>query len=389
MQSKTATNTITIMKQQNAKATTTGSTSNGQRRILFALLALVITQIIIGHDFSIVLARIDLTPLEYMAGHERNHKEDYPKELDVPNWSAFARQHHKNITELDALIEWRVPGKGKTVDSRRSATEVLTYGLSGVFPWYGTILPAIRFDLPFQKSTQVEIAFVEDLVDATLDIHQCSVGRDETNKRDGYYDVCFPPKASGRKVAKSQCYKKEGRAAKFRIHNYPSPGHERWSCHDMSIMEQLVGAQILDFLLAHGDRFFADRTNNLFFSWEQRPINFVSIDHHGSITSFYGKKNYTQRVRLKYLLEHEMPLQLRDEIKRVVLHGSKDKFVDKVNATIYGQLDNLNTIFADLYKELLPEKEQPKSITDIIWNRLESVVDFYNLTIDTIDTIDD
>ena len=371
------------MNQQNAKTTTT-TTSNGQKRILIALLALAITQIIIGHDFSILLARYDLTSLKfYVDGHERNnHKEDYPKELDAPNWSAFVRQHHKNVTELDASIEWRLPGKGKTVDSRRSATEVLTYGLSGVFPWYGTILPAIRFDLPFQKSTQVEIAFVEDLVDATLDVHQCGVDRNENKEPDGYYDVCFPPKAAGRKVAKSQCYTKEGRASKFRIHDYPSPGHERWSCHDKSIMEQLVGAQILDFLLAHGDRFFADRTNNLFFSWEQRPIKFVSIDHHGSITSFYGKKNYAQRVRLKYLLEHEMPLRLRDEIKRVVLLGSKDEFVNKVNATVYGQLDNLNTVFVDLYKELLPEREQPKLITDIIWNRLESVVDFYNLTID-------
>ena len=82
------------------------------------------------------------------------------------------------------------------------------------------------------------------------------------------------------------------------------------------------------------------------------------------------------------MLEHDLPPQLQDEIKTIILLGSKEEFTRKYNATINGQLDNLANVIVDLFAESRPDKERPKSITDIIWKRLESVVQFYNMTID-------
>lgn len=118
----------------------------------------------------------------------------------------------------------------KVVTTRRSAMEVLTYGLSGAIPWYGTIFPALKFDIPFQKTTQVHVVMVGGLVDATLDLHQCTIGRgmEKESEPDGYFDTCFPSQAAGRTAGKAVYFRKgEGLTSKARIYNYPAPGHER------------------------------------------------------------------------------------------------------------------------------------------------------------------
>lgn len=400
---------LTVMGRNTATRSTSG-------KIYFAFLALITIRILISHDFDLLLANYDLTAIESStpttsttttnsssstnttnssAGlplrqdQQLQDLEYYYQEKETPKnaapiWSAYTRQHHRNTSELDVLLQWRKPGTRKKIDTRRFAMEILTYGLSGAFPWYGEILPALRFDLPYHPLSNVEIAVVEGIVDATLDLHQCSVGKDEETDPDGYYDACFPPNhTSGRSPGRKACFAKGGdRSAEFRIHNYPSPGHERWSCQDKSVMEQLVAAQILDYLLAHGDRFFRSLTNNLFFSWEEHPVKFVSIDHSGSIDSFYRNYKYAHWVKLKFLLEHDMPMQLRKEIKRMVLLGSKEEFGSRVNSTIHGQLDNMNNVFLDLYHQENPDKKQPGFITDVIWDRLEAIVEYYNITIE-------
>ncbi len=328
---------------------------------------------------------------------QQNHHHE-PK--DVPYWSAFARQHHKNTTEFDSRLRWKKPQlmnlKRKQIEgvhTQRNAIEILTYGISGALPWYGRILPAVRFDLPYKNTSELEIAIVEGVVDATFDLYQCTDGRKYENQTDpdGYYDVCFTTSApDGKKIKKKHfeefCYTKFKRRKQIRRRDYPAPGHERWSCHDQNVMEQLVGAQILDYLVRHYDRFYKEITHNLFFFAEERPIKFVSIDHEAHHRSkfkdFYeskGKNKYEDYVDLKYLLKHDMPLELREEIRSVVWNGTKQDFVDRVNATLQGQLDNLNRVFVDVYRERWTRPKKLPFVTDIIWNRLQGVADYFKI----------
>ena len=357
--------------------------SSCQPAIIFlASTFLVLNQIFVSFDLQ---KRYDIESA--IDGQETPpEQQEEPLDLNYGKahmWSAFARQHSTNVTEFDASIQWRPPGMDKVVTTRRSAMELLTYGLSGVLPWYSKILPSLKFDIPFQKGSQVHVALVEGLVDATLDLHQCTIGRD-IGEADGYFDACFPPQAAGRAAGKAACFRKgEGLTSKARIYNYPAPGHERWSCSDPSTMEQLAAAQVLDYIISHGDRLYRERTKNLFFLRDERPIKFVSIDHHSNVVDFFNtKREYKDWARAKILLEHDLPPQLQDEIKTIILLGSKEEFTRKYNATINGQLDNLANVIVDLFAESRPDKERPKSITDIIWKRLESVVQFYNMTID-------
>ncbi len=353
--------------------------------IFLASTLLVLNQIFVGHDLQRrydIQSVIDGQETPSKLQEERLHWDNET----APMWSAFARQHSNNVNEFDASIQWRLPGANKeVVKTDRSAIELLTYGLSGVMPWYSKVLPALKFKTPFHKESQVYVAMVGGLVDATLDLHQCTIGRDMEGKSepDGYFDACFPPQVAGRAAAKAACFRKgEGISSKARIYNYPAPGHERWSCYDRSTMEQLAAAQVLDYIISHGDRLYRERTKNLFFLRDERPIKFVSIDHHSPVTDFFKlNREYKGWARVKLLLEHDLPPQLQDEIK-MILRGSKEEFVRKFNTTINGQLDNLTSVMVDLFAEGRPGEGKPKSITDVIWKRLESVVQFYNMTID-------
>ena len=303
-----------------------------------------------------------------------------PLGWEASKWSAYRRQHHKNTTEFDALVKWKPLGSIDHADysPKRAASEILTYGLAGVFPWYGYRLPAMRFNAPFTNSTQVEMVMVEGVVDVFLDLHHCSKGRDGENGPDGYYDACFP-NVTGRKAAQSLCFE-EGKhmANETRLRHFPFPGHERWSCSDHQVIEQLVGAQVIDYLMRHGDRFYARRTNNLFFSLQEKPLTFVSIDHDLNICKFFKSAEYDERVKLDMLKEYSLPPELYDEIRAVVL-GSKEEFERRLNDVIDGQLDNVERVLDGEFLDSCPGNEKPKSTTDMIWDRLQSVARFYKM----------
>eukprot|EP00547_Thalassionema_nitzschioides_P014590 CAMPEP_0194254588 /NCGR_PEP_ID=MMETSP0158-20130606/32521_1 /TAXON_ID=33649 /ORGANISM="Thalassionema nitzschioides, Strain L26-B" /LENGTH=232 /DNA_ID=CAMNT_0038992683 /DNA_START=212 /DNA_END=907 /DNA_ORIENTATION=- len=80
-------------------------------------------------------------------------------------------------------IEWRVPGRGPITTLRRFS-EVLAYGIGGVLPWFGTRIPALRYNPPFGADTDVFIATVPNLVLVTMDMHQCSPTK--KNKKNRY-----------------------------------------------------------------------------------------------------------------------------------------------------------------------------------------------------------
>lgn len=322
-----------------------------------------------------------------------DYRKDNHKEIPPPIWSAkFARQqHHRHARR----IQWWTPNDGSAHrkvsvprSARRSALrsgkELLANSLGEVLPFYGNILPSVWLDhRPFDNTTRVKIAVVPDLVDAMLDLHECDVGRNTSNGeivKDGYYNVCFSPtNDSGRRALRRHC-KGKGTG---RIYGFPAPGYELWSCSDNAIMEQMVAALILDYLIQQWDRFYSDHTNNLFFLKNQHPIQFVSIDHDGPalLGRANGSKNdYKSWVRLKMLLKYNMPTELRTNLKTVRLLGSKEDFVHKFNASMNGQLDGLTKVLVH------PKKITPKtigtSLTDDIWLRLNSLVDFYNITIE-------
>ena len=224
----------------------------------------------------------------------------------------------------------------------------------------------------------MQVAIVPDLVDAMLDLHECDVGRNTSSGervKDGYYNVCFSAtNDTGRRALRRHC-KGKGNG---RIYGFPAPGYELWPCSDDGVMEQMVAALILDYFIQQWDRFYSDHTNNLFFLKNQHPVQFVSIDHDGP--ALLGRfKAYESWVRLKMLLKYSMPAELRINLKTVRLLGSKEDFVHAFNASINGQLDGLTKVL------VRPKKIAPTSIgtalTDDIWWRLKSVVDFYNITI--------
>lgn len=298
-------------------------------------------------------------------------------------WSALKRQQSTNLTEFDANLQWRSPGTNAYVKIQRSVTEILTYGLAGVLPWFGKILPAVRFESPFNYTSKVEMVIVGGITDIFLDLQQCSIGRDEESGPDGYYDACFPS-VPGRSAARNLCFMKGIQMrSTTRIRDFPSPGHERWSCSDHFVMEQLVAAQVLDYFISHGDRFYGERTNNLFFSSTEGRVKFVSIDHEGGLCKFFRVKEYEDYVSSKELLKYQLPLELRDDLKNVAMYSSKDEFVKTLNTTLDGQFDNLNRVIKESFHTdaCKPEEEDPRDLGDILWERLESVARFYKFTI--------
>eukprot|EP00565_Helicotheca_tamesis_P001246 CAMPEP_0185727590 /NCGR_PEP_ID=MMETSP1171-20130828/3236_1 /TAXON_ID=374046 /ORGANISM="Helicotheca tamensis, Strain CCMP826" /LENGTH=354 /DNA_ID=CAMNT_0028396185 /DNA_START=158 /DNA_END=1222 /DNA_ORIENTATION=+ len=309
-----------------------------------------------------------------------------------PIWSASMRLQHNNVSQLDesTALEWIKPANRKRslAKIQRRAAEILAYGLGGVFPWYGDILPAVRWESPFGKESRMKIVKVPGVIDAFLDLHQCITGRNESGIVDGYFDACFPHD-SGRYKAQSLCFLDvDHMKSETRIHDFPSPGHERWSCSDNSILEQLAGAHVLDYIIGHRDRFYDDRTNNLFFIWNQRTITFVSVDHEldlgsKSIFKFCPFQNW---VWSPVLLKYALPSQLRDNIRNVVPLGSKDEFVQKLNASMGGDLDNVARAFEEIASQqnrsMVDEEKQPLSMIDLLWMRVESVADFYNITLE-------
>jgi len=360
------------------------TTARSAKILLITLIVLGAAQMLIGRNLSNLAMfnpanyHYDRTSPLYSISQRQQNPQEY--EEDAPTWSSFARQHHKNTTELDSSLRWKIP---RRKNARRNVIEALTYGISGAFPWFSRILPAVRFDLPFTNTSKLEIVIVEGIADATFDFNQCMFGRKYENltEPDGYYDVCF--------TADIKSYKETCRMKRERRHDYPAPGHERWSCQDTHVMEQLVGAQIIDYIIGHYDRFGESKTHNLFFLAEERPIKLISIDHdhHTYFKKFFkngGHNKYDEFVVQKYLLQHDMPQQLRDEIRDVVLLGSKDDFVKGMNATLQGQLDNLNMVVANIYnRRYSPKKWKEKPfVADVIWNRLQNVVDYYNITVD-------
>jgi len=311
----------------------------------------------------------------------------------APIWSAYFKQHYKDVAEYDAVIRWHFVGIKKRLRPKRFATEALTYGLTGVFPWYAYSLPAIQFDTPFTNKTDVDQIRVGGVIDAFLDLHQCLNGRPNGTDRtapDGYYDACFP-NATGRGDAKRLCFTKDHKymTEKTRLFNYPAQGHQRWSCSDNQVLEQLAAFQVLDFIIQHEDRFWSDRTNNIFFVSNQEPLRFVNIDHAAHVCGFYRKQTNFEfdgwvKRKQPMLKDFQLPSQLRREIKNVV-SGSKAEFVRKVNATIDGQFDGVASVLEEEFANECPNKEMFKPTADMIWDRVRSVARFYNLLNSTND----
>ena len=161
------------------------------------------------------------------------------------------------------------------------------------------------------------MALVEGLVDATLDLHQCTIGRD-IGEADGYFDACFPPQAAGRAAGKAACFRKgEGLTSKARIYNYPAPGHERWSCSDPSTMEQLAAAQVLDYIISHGDRLYRERTK-IYSSFGMNDLSslFRSITTRMSWIFLTRRENIRIGRGRKYCWNTTCPLSSKMKSKR-------------------------------------------------------------------------
>jgi hypothetical protein len=318
-----------------------------------------------------------------------------------PIWSAAAtfamrgEGHDSRSIENardDANIKFRLPGRGRRLRTMRRAMELLTYGLGGILPYFGKILPAINYEgATFRNTTDIRVAVIPDAALIVLDLIECDKGRKtkEGNVvKDGLYNVCF--------YGEHYCFLKKIKGQNHlsyerRIHDPPSPGHEIWSCTDHVVTEQLAAAQALDFLIYHTDRFYKDRgTNNVFFLEHQRPIQFVSIDHDRTNNQdIFRYKSYKEWVRLKLLLGFDLPQELRSDLQRVRLLGSQGDFVRNLNASIDGQLDSLVGMLDDLWhgtdvrfkKGWVKTPPNATSLTDILWRRFEELVNFYNITI--------
>jgi len=270
--------------------------------------------------------------------------------------------------------------KGAPTSWRDRDTNIWSHRCAAVV-WHDPT--ALRFEVPLEDASNIEQIQLDGIIDIYLDLRQCSVGRDGESGPDGYYDACFP-NVTGRDTANKQCFLQGvNMRTTTRIRDYPAPGHERWLCSDHSIMEQLAAAQILDYIITHGDRFYRDRTNNLFISSIERPIKFISIDHEAAKCTFFRKREFEKYAGTKELLDYQLPLELRDDLERVFQLGSRDEFVEKLNATIDGQFDNLNRVMRESLQtdDCRPEKgEDPRDLAEILWERMESVAHFYNIT---------
>mmetsp|Transcript_25299 Transcript_25299/g.28867 ORF Transcript_25299/g.28867 Transcript_25299/m.28867 type:complete len:381 (+) Transcript_25299:856-1998(+) len=331
------------------------------------------------------------------------------KDSSPPIWSAAKRLQLHDTSILDTQIRWRFPGKRKKLRIHRSATELVAYGMAGVLPYYGNILPALRFRPPFTNKTQVEIALVPDIIDIIIDLHECSEnGNGTSTQGDGKFNACYSPLQSngtmemyqnehgyfvgGAEASFHHCYmdtqrnlsrvKQRDRSYPNRKHNFPTPGHQKWSCSDHDLIEQLVAARVLDIVIQHRDRFDRDRNNNLFILSGRQPITFVSIDHDGNPAYFFKRLDHNV-IGPRILTAYELPQKLHDDIRSVFL-GSKDDFVKKFNATIDGQLDNLTHLLKQLWRKTqLNASKSPdySSVTDALWYRLKMVAEYYNVDI--------
>lgn len=138
----------------------------------------------------------------------------------APVWSALAQQQLQEHLHYDGVVwmdtQWRKPGVSNDVSAARSAMELITYGILSALPSYAKVLPAIRYDIPFTNTTQLQTAMVDGLADSTLDLFQC-----DDNKTNGYFDVCY---GDGDKWVKENCWKKDrigGYSRENRIRKYP------------------------------------------------------------------------------------------------------------------------------------------------------------------------
>ena len=325
-----------------------------------------------------------------------------------PVWSAaaaFARQReggreHDRSGSGPAGVEFRTPGRGP-LRPLRNATEFLTYGLGAVLPYYGTILPAFRYEGDtFRDTSEVEVAVIPDASIVALDLHEC-LGERET------YNVCYYPTTTnsgggggedepkndddGTKY-RAHCYLPGQFRLTGRKHNHHSgtPGHELWSCSHREVNEQLAAAQVLDFLLFHHDRFRRRSTNNLFFLERERErsggvVRFVSIDHDRlPRNDFFRNMSFEGWVQSKQLLKYEIPLELRGDLRRVRLRNTKEDFVRTLNVSLDGQLDRLTGVMAGPGSATPNRNRTPPpnatALTDILWTRFESLVNFYGIT---------
>jgi len=367
---------------------------------MVTLFVLVTNQFLSFHPPPVSIVTVSFGEHDYLLEEQQNNTNSTSNTLitrtrqdrEAPVWSAYTRQHYKDVAEYDAVIKWRFVGVKKGLRPKRYATEILTYGLAGVFPWYGYSLPAVKFDSPFTNTTGVDHIRVGGVIDAFLDLQQCLIGRPNGTDRttpDGYYDACFP-NVTGRGEAKRLCFTKDYKymSEKTRLHNYPAQGHERWSCSDNHVLEQLAAFQVLDYIIQHVDRFWNGRTNNIFFVSNQESITFVNIDHDTHICDFFTTptkfEEFDEWVDQPMLKNFQLPSQLREEFKNIV-SGSKAEFIKKLNATIDGQFDGVARVLEQEFALHCPTKETSKSTADMIWDRVRSVARFYSLLNSSID----
>ena len=338
---------------------------------------------------------------------KRGDREDNSNKA-IPIWSAAAvfTKQREGHNHSNSIQEFRIPGRGNIGPMRR-ATEFLTYGLGGILPYYGEILPALEYKgSTFHNTSEVKISVIPNASLVVLDLQECQQGRktkDGDIVRDGNYNVCYFPTREDSKDTNinhkywANCFHGERKKMKGmrnfdyqrRFHNLPAPGHELWSCSDRHVMEQLVAAQALDFLIYHTDRFSRRATNNVFFLEHQRPVKFVSIDHDGVLLNdYFRNQSYEERVKVKLLLGFDLPRKLRADLQRVRLRSSKEEFVRSFNASLDGQLGQLTGVLVQIWsktpkKFLYKTYQTPPNataLTDILWTRFESLVNFYNIT---------
>ena len=166
-----------------------------------------------------------------------------------------------------------------------------------------------------------------------------------------------------------------------RSHLYPAPGHERWLCNDTAILEQLAAMQVLDYLISHTDRFYDDRTNNLFFLRNSEPKLFVNVDHDAHICEFFRpmdkRMEYHRWVELPMLQDYDLPVLLQQNIRTAL--SSKQRFANILNATMNGQLHAVSAVLEQRFVEDCPGEPMSKPTLDMVWDRLESVARFYKL----------
>ena len=86
-------------------------------------------------------------------------------------------------------------------------------------------------------------------------------------------------------------------------------------------------------------------------------------------------------TRPKQLLAYDIPAALREDLRKVT-KGTRKDFVRTFNATIWGQVDNLDQVILGIGIERghFDDVANYEPVIDILWRRLREVAKYYNIT---------